>query len=353
MEKSFNIDKSFLNEILNSLREYCFDEDALLDSFRLEKMIERYDNNFSDGDEENIKELISYDLEKYQFYKPLYPLIEKFVVSGYSLEELDIKVNYTGVELSNSETFSLVKSFFKEQGEFFYSGFSEFEEEADDHLEFVDSKVNTDGEMVFLKSTGDAFLFIPDNKNFTKALILVHEVEHAIDSFKNMNFYENPLIRETSAIFMEMIAGDYIALKCGLFQDSYQRKLNLHYIIKEQASIVIDKIDMLDIIANNPNLSQDELFSVLEDEGYSRECIEFLMENNIIQDFFYLIPQLIAVELYFIYYDNKQLALNILEDIIMSGTDDNIFDILSKHGIVLCKNVEKYEDNLLSKIKKQ
>lgn len=353
MERNFNIDKSYLNEILNNLREYSFDKDALLDSFRLELIINRYNSKFSNDDGDNLRSLISDDLESYQFYKPLYPIIESFVINGYSLEDLDYKANYTGIALSNCEAFSLVKDFFGEQGEFFYSGFSEFDEEADDHLEFINSDANTDGEMLFLKSTGDAFLFIPDNKNLTKALILVHEIEHAIDSFKNMNFYENTLIRETSAIFMEMIAGDYFAKRYGLFPDNDKRKLSLHFIIKEQANIVIDKIDMLDIIANNSELNDEELFSILESEGYSRRCVEFLMENSIMQDFYYLIPQLIAIELYFIYSQDRRLALRILEDIIMNGTDKNILELISNYGIVLNKNVQRYEDKLLNKVKKQ
>lgn len=354
MEKNFSIDRAYLKEILNNLRKYSSDEDALLDSYRLEKVIERCNNNFSSNENVDLMELLSDDLNSYKFYRTFYSLIEKFVISGYSLEELDFCTKYTKATLSNDKTFSIVKSFFEEQGKFFHSGFSEFEEEASDHLEFINPCANTDGEMVYLKSTGDAFLFIPDNKDFTKIMILTHEIEHAIDSFKNELFYENTLIREVSAIFMEMIAGDYVAHKYGFIQDSYQRKLSLHYIIKEQASIVIDKMDMLEIIFNNQNLNQDDLFKLLEEEGYSKECIEFLAENTIMQDFYYLIPQLIAIELYFIYIEkDKQLALNILEDIILNASDYSIFDILKKYEIKLCKNVEKYEKMLLSKVKKQ
>lgn len=353
MERKFNIDKNYLYSILNLLKEYQADEDVLADRFKLERIIGRFENHFFEDKEESLKEAINEDLKRYKFFKPFYPLAEEFINTGINVDEISFEAQYTSLDISDNEAFSTVSDFFNEQGEFFSSGFNEFNEEAEDHLEFIDKDNNTDGEMTFLKSTGDAFVFCPNYSNITKITILTHETEHVIDSFKNPEFYENLLIRETIAIFMEMIAGDFCAKKYNLIDDHFQRKLMLHVVLKNHANIFTDKMEMLEIINKNINLTGSELIGILEDEGFSSECVNFLMENTIIEDFFYILSYLIAIEIYFIYYSDKDRALSILEDIVLNGTDENILNLISKYGIVLNKNVKAYEDKILNKIKKQ
>ncbi len=353
MERNFNIDKKYLYSILNILKEYQSDEDVLADIFKLERIINRFENHFYEDKEESLKESIDGDLKRYEYFKPFYPLAEKFINIGINVDDISFEATYSALDISDNEAFSTVSEFFNEQSEFFSSGFNEFNEEAEEHLEFIDKDNNTDGEMTFLKSTGDAFVFCPNYSNITKITILTHETEHVIDSFKNPNFYENLLIRETVAIFMEMIVGDFCAKKYNLIDDHFQRKLMLHIVLKNHANIFIDKMDMLEIIDKNIGLTESELIKLLEDEGFSFECINFLMENTIIEDFFYILSYLIAIEIYFMYYNDKSKALSILEDIILNGTDENILSLISKYGIVLNKNVKNYEDKILSKIKKQ
>ena len=48
---------------------------------------------------------------------------------------------------------------------------------------------NCDGEIHYLKTTGDAFLLAPDHKDIRKVTILTHEFEHVIDCFNNPDFY--------------------------------------------------------------------------------------------------------------------------------------------------------------------
>ncbi len=351
MKKNFNVDKSYLHSILEMLKEYQNDDDVLVDRYRLERIINRFENNFYEDIDENLMQSISDDLEKYEFFKPFYPFAENFIYNGLDIEEFSFDANYTKIEISDCEAFYTTRDFFKEQSEFFSSGFKEFEEDAEDHLEFINKDYNTDGEMVFLRTTGDAFVFCPNYSNFTKITILSHELEHVIDSLKNPVFYDNLLIRETVAIFMEMIAGDYCAKKYNLIDDHFQRKLMLHIVLKSHAAIFVDKMDMLEIINNNKNLNTDCLFKLLEEEGFYSECVNFLMEKTITEDFFYILSYLIAIEVYYIYYSDKQRALSILEDIILNGTDDNILDLISHYGIILNKHTQNYEKLLLKKLK--
>lgn len=354
MERNFNVDKENLLSLLDILKMYQNDKDVLEDRYKLERIISRFENHFYEADtEDTLETAILGDLVKYRFFKPFYPLAEEFLNTDFDIGDNSYEPQYTILNISDDEAFSTIEDFYHEQGEFFSSGFDEFEEEAEDHLKFIDASDNTDGEMVFLKSIGDAFVFCPNYSNITKMTILSHEVEHVIDCFKNPNFYENLLIRETVSMFMEMIAGDYCANRYNLDNDHIQRKLVIHSILKNHFRIFIDKIDMLEIIDKNSSLSREEIAEILSNNGFDLDCIIFLMEKNITEDFFYILAYLIALEVYFIYYDDKDKALNILKDIILNGNDYNILDIISKYGIILNRSVNTYEQKVLGKIKKQ
>ncbi len=354
MERNFNIDKYDLYSLLDLLKMYQADSDVLEDRFKLERIIGRFENHFCEekDDSENLDSLIAADLNRYKFFKPLYPLVNEFLSTEFG-EEVHFEPNYTVWDISDNEAYSTVGDFFREQGEFFSDGFSEFDEEADNHLKFIDKTNDTDGEMIFLKSTGDAYIFCPNYSDITKLTILSHELEHVIDCFKNPLFYENFLIRETVAIFMEMVFGDFCARKYKLVDDHLQRKYALHCILKSHARIFVDKYEMLELIEQNKNLSKDELLALLNNYGFDISCIEFLMENTITEDSFYILAYLISLEVYFIYYKNKDKALMILKDIILNGTDNNILDIISKYGIILNSNLSNYEEKVLGKVKKQ
>lgn len=353
MERNFNIQFSYLKDLYNELMEFRNDADVLKDCYRLEMLIERYRTNFSDAHEESLSELIEDDISVYQFYKPFYPFVKEFVNTGFSSEDLDCHPTYRNLDISNTVAFNETGNFFSNQGGIFYDGFLEFDEECDGHLQFVDKDANTDGEVFFLKSTGDAFVFCPNYTNITKLTILVHEIEHVIDAFKNPLFFDNTTIRETAALFMEMLACDYFAKKFNLGGDNYKRRLFLHSAIKNEAELLVDKIELLELWKKYKNIGNDKLFIVLEDNGFSLDYIRFLMQSSITQNFYYPIAQLIAIELYYIYRQNGRYALSILEDIILNGNNDNIFELLKKYGIKLISHVEQYEKNLLKKVKKQ
>ena len=91
------------------------------------------------------------------------------------------------------------------------------------------------------------------------------------------------------------------------------------------------------------------MITVLNKEGFSQNDLNFYFEQGIVSEISYQISYLIAIELYMIYYRNKDLALKICEDIIMNGTSENIFKLLDKYGIKLNSNVVNYENKIYKK----
>lgn len=349
MEKVYDITIKDLETILSMLKDNMYDTIVMKDAVRLEEYIKRIKNNFKGTEEISILEQMQDDLEYYPFYKPLYPIIERFICNGMGIDELDSSPKYKSILFSDEQVVSDVIEFYGHQGELFYSQILEFSEEAKDHLKFIKDTTNTDGETLFLKSIGEAFVFSPNVSNITKFTILVHELQHVIDFYINPSFTEEYVIRETIAMFMEMIAADFIVKKYKLYNEGFKRQQYIHSIVKYQSHNVMYKMDSLELAYNCKKLELDKLIELLNDEGYDKEDLNFYFEQGITTDMAYQIAYLIAMELYMIYYKDKELVLSICEDIIKNGTSDNIFDLLDKYGIKLNNSVADYENNIFKK----
>lgn len=349
MKKAYDIKIKDLKNILALLEDNMFDNTVVKDAILLKEYISRLKNGFNNNEQVSLIEQIMEDVECYPFYKPFYPIIEKFIFAGKDVDELDSDVKYKSILLGDIQVVHDVAEFYGQQGKLFYSQFLEYRSEIHNHLKFINRALNTDGETLFLKSIGEAFVFVPNYSNITKFTILVHEVQHVIDFYINPNFSENFLIRETIAMFMEMIAADFVAKKYNLYGENFKRQQYLHAIVKYQSHNIMYKRDALEIASEYINDKENDIFEELCKEGFDKEDIEFYFDQGITTDFSYQIAYLIAIELYMIYYKDKELALKICEDIIKNGNDDNILDILGIYGITLNSSVLKYENKIYKK----
>ena len=349
MKKAYDIKIKDLENILTLLKENIQDSTVMMDAIRLEEYIKRIRNGFRNVDSISLFEQIQDDTEYHEFYKPFYPIVERFIFTGKTVDELNSDVKYKSILLSDEQVMADVIEFYGHQGELFYSQVLEFYNEAEDHLKFVKDSLDTDGETLFLKSIGEAFVFSPNYSNITKFTILIHEIQHVIDFYINPDFTEEFVIRETIAMFMEMIAADYIAKKYKLYDEGLKRQQCLHAIVKYQAHNVLYKTDALDVASDNRNKNENELFTILNKEGFDQGDLEFYFEQGITADMAYQIAYLIAIELYITYYNNKELAIKICEDIITNGTSSNILELLDKYGIKIVDNVTRYEEMIYKK----
>lgn len=346
MKKVYDIKIKDLENILALLKENMQDSMVVIDVVRLEEYIKRIKNDFRATETASLMEQIQDDVEYFEFYKPFYPFVEQFLNTGKSVYDLDSDVKYKSLVMSDDQVMSDVIEFYGHQDSLFYSQVLEYQQEAREHLKFVKENLDTDGETLFLKSIGEAFVFSPNYSNITKFTILVHEVQHVIDFYINPSFSENFVIRETIAMFMEMIAADYIAKKYKLYGEGFKRQQYLHAIVKYQSHNIMYKMDALEVVADNKSLKQQELLSALDKEGFDQEDLEFYFEQGITTDYSCQIAYLIAIELYMLYYKDKKLALRICEDIVVNGTSSNIFELLDKYDIKLNRNVVNYENKI-------
>lgn len=353
MRKKYDIKLEYLYTLLRMLSPYRSDPDIAKDIAKVQLLIDNLKNKFIGSSRDNDVFLgIKEDLKYYSLYEPYYTYANIFAETGLTLEELSINPSYKKMKISDEGAYSNAQDFIAKQGYFFRRQLREFEKSKYDHIKFIGNNANTDGCVLYLNTTDDAFVISQHNTNFTKIIILVHELEHVVDSYNNPNLYKNYIIREIPSVFMEMTACDDIAIKYGLKDDNFQRRLLLHSIVKEQALVARDKMNMLEVVRRYSYLEYDEIIKILHEEGFSDSNLKYYCGKNLVEDFYYIIAQMTAIELYFIYQRDMELALSILKEIIMDGSDYNIMNILAKYNINLGENITKYEKELVHKLKR-
>lgn len=351
MAKDYTLDLNYLEQLADMFSN--FDDETIQDDYyRVRNYIDRLKNCYSSkATSTPLLERLEIDYGALDFFKPFYPYTSKLAKTSYQTHEFETKKKYRKLEISTEAAINILKDFFKEQGEFFYKQFIEYLEEIEGHFEYVEPNNNMDGEMLFLSSVGEAFVSVVNYPNICKLAITAHEITHVTDCFNNPELYRNYMVREISTVFMEIIASDYLSQKLRLGNDNIKRRAYLHSIIKDKAETIVNKTKMLRFYGKYKDTKSKNLFSALKSKGFSKEEIDELEEECLIENYFYIIAQLTAIELYFIYKKDKEKALAILEDIIMNATDNNILNILQNHGIILTSNLDAYEEELIRGLK--
>lgn len=299
----------------------------------------------------HISTQIRQEIKSHAFLKPFEYFFKEFAWKGESINTLSITPTHQKLIIPDAVVVKDATSFLASQGPFFKEAIDDFSCDINTHLKFIEQELDATGGTLFLRSTGDAFVFVQNTHGISKPAILTHELEHVIDFFNNPKIYDNLVTREVIPVFMELISLEHYGKIYNSKNEAYQRMLYTYSILKERALEFIEKMYMLDIAKEHQNLSDDDLLKQLNEEGYDLEYLIYLVKMPI-KDFYYQIPELIAIELYFLYQNDKKRVISILEDISLHGTDSNILDLVASHNIKLTQNIQEFEYHLLSKVKR-
>ena len=301
------------------------------------------------SDSSSIVEQLKVDYEHWPEFRRYFPKVKKFYNSGLYFNDVP-KPNYRKIDLSEDDTIALTREFFSKQGEFFIKAYDEFlSEDAEDHIDFFKPNKYSAGETLYLHTTGDAFIFAADNRDITKITSFVHESEHVIDCIANEEFFENNVIREINAMFMELIACDYFNDVFGLDKQNLLRQFEILGTVKMDTRDVVVRNRMLKIL-NKSRTHDDKFIYRRLKRKFNERYMDCMTDYTIYQLYNYQIPILTAIELYQIYQVDRDKALNTVMDIILNGNPNNIFALLQRHGIALNKHYTEWEDNLCSKL---
>lgn len=358
MAKTYNYSLKELTSLLKLLKTYqhtCpeIDEDIANLTYFINYLYpnRKKKKKIDINDYVSIPTLLKEDVLAFTYLKPFEYFMKEFAWIGETIKDLAINPAYQEITISNKEAVTEATSFLSSHGPLFQEPLEEFSENIKSRLKFLKTELEIGGGALYIQSTGDAFVYAPDKHDIRKPAILTHELQHIIDFYNNPAMFDNFITREVIPVFMEMISIIHYALKHNAEKDAYQRILSLHSILKERALMYIEKIELLDITKKYQNLSDEDLYKLLKDNGYSRESLINFIELDI-KDFYYQIPELIAIELFFLYQEDKKRAIAILEDISLHGNDTNLLDLVASHNLKLTKHMPEFEYHILSKAKR-
>lgn len=296
-------------------------------------------------EELSLKLKIALDVDLFSTYESNYKII-KFLY--HNLYQDSYNPSYTTFNMSNKEVLDEVCCFLSKFGDFFTKALLSMSNNKNFYLEFNDDAICSESYFID-NNDNETYVIIKNHNNICKFTNAVHELQHCIDVFNNRLFISNILIRESSALFMEMIGADYFAKNTKLFNDGNERKRELHSIINIMVFNLYHKTQLLKFANLNMDKSQQELLDLFDKKLHITEHgLDILTRTTLNEDYTYVIAYIIAIELYNVYKQDEEKAIYILINIIMYGTDDNIYDLLENYGIKICQNVMKYEKKLFS-----
>ena len=304
------------------------------------------------------------------YYELYYPFLEEFknrlreFFSQYETKLIREKKETSS--LSKEDIIELVHELFKSTNKEFYEAYSRLYKERKKHIRFKEAKTKAlaqdpcIGGTIFLPGLNKPYVHV-DNFNPTKRktdalLTLTHEEGHAVASLLNTDRYfsNHSFFKEIESTFFELIGNDFYGktLKdksfartaLGYLEGSYYEAY--HAVNKK---LLADKLFAMGIpLDENIRIKDKALetiyMDVLEDDGLSQDNI---VENEIKYSF----SHLVAIELFELYKEDKDLALHLLKTIIERGKEKSEYKSITSI-ITPGKSLIKYKDGLIKRIKK-
>ncbi len=225
------------------------------------------------------------------------------------------------------------------------------------HMRKITGSTITAGQTYSIYNTSDTFFEIGYNNTLQDYVSAIHEFGHGISCNLNpmaMWDFGKYCFIEVDSLFFEMLGTDYLGEKLGRKKDAFD--INMH-VLKDyiySAMLISTKLDMysecdrFDLnskrfvkqhLKNNANLNKLGVNDVIT--TYIRDYMH------------YIVSYLTAIELYLIYQNDPDKALDLLFNIITTNKHSNkeYLDYIKSLGLEPGTNIEKYIQLLLEKAK--
>ena len=250
-------------------------------------------------------------------------------------------------DISNSLLLSVTHDFYNSLDQDIAKHFNKLFKDRRENLKFTDKP----SESYFLPSFGTGYINLQRDYTISDFIFLIHEYAHLIqDRIKYRDSFLNYPFNEMLPILMEMLALDFIEESFEDFEEDAKTikisrmKTNLKYaseILKEYQYIhTVDTTkrtrDMIADIATSTNLSKRDAYKLI---NMSAE-----------QKLTYLIPTILDIELYYLFYFDRDRCIDLIYKLI--GVDNIDYrKYIKDSGIVLNQHSKQYIKEIKRDIK--
>lgn len=284
-------------------------------------------------------------LHSYGSYTPIIRDLQKY----YDKTNIPI-VNLSKVNISKDQLIDYCDQFYYQFNDKLVYTYSRVSSRFDKTLQFYNLKRNESngGETYSIANTNLSFLEIGLNNTIQDFIALAHEVEHAINSFNNINIMydiDKYCFIEADALFIEMISADFISDKLDKQLDGFYYQLVTLKDYLYSNEIICAKMDMYNELSGNHLYNKNDNITYLRNNTeYNNIFIKDIVSTKINTIFHYIISYLTAVELYLIYLEDNNKALDLYTKIrdIRGLSNTGYLNYVRSLGINPGTNFDKY-----------
>lgn len=224
------------------------------------------------------------------------------------------------IMLANKTILEITHDFYQSLDKNFYSKFLKLYNKADSHVFFDQTRNDGEGITYYLKNLNEVIMFIYRDCTINDIFTTIHESGHAIGVFinpQNMH-HQKYFFGEIESIFMELIAAEYLE---SIFKNGYsilnRIKRHDHYCSKG-----IDIVDRITLVEFNAKINGFKNGKALKSTAYNK----FMISNNELKKLLNIsdlynesavISYMFAINLYYLYREDSEKALYILNQIIL------------------------------------
>lgn len=218
---------------------------------------------------------------------------------------------------------------------------------------FSDDSVTFDGDSIYLPYYEEQYMRFNYSFNFNDAVTGAHESGHGIEQYLNpaSSLYFG-LFDEVISTFFEFLFANYYTNSPDFSEDSITCSALQFYRNNYTASRLLDDFYLVKQVEPKGNRTLEE--SVRYYIRKNKKFVRDVLNSNTLNDFPYMIGYLIAIELYYIYLQDRDKAFYLVKKICeMHHSDDygGFINYLEFLGININEHVEDYQAYLKRKLK--
>jgi len=270
--------------------------------------------------------LLMNDMPKFEMYIPeIKSFHNAFNSQNHRLPD-NAFLNVPKSSLTNKDVDNLLRGFYRTMPNKYNRIFLTHYNQKDRYLNYAKGIETTEGITYMMPLINKEYISVGDDGDKRDQLItLTHEYGHQIaHKLKDGRYCSDDFFVEIESIFFQLLCEDYYAKETN--DEFFKTKLQYHpqyYVDKSKELLAFKRVtDKTFKNMATTNEAYELCDKYLAKEGFDPETVQIDIDDVMKYTYSYLV----AVELFELYQDDKELAFNILEKIVRRGKRTSEYD---------------------------
>ena len=306
----------------------------------------------------NHRSIISSDLSIIRSYGEYCPYV-RFLSEYNNILQINPNINLPFIDTNSKKIITLSREFYKQFNGMFSDTFRKISQNFKDtiHIKKITGAEITAGQTYSIYGTNIVFFELGYNNTIQDYVSAIHEFGHGVSCSINhdaMWDFGKYCFIEVDSLFFELLGTDYLGDKLGRKKDAFDINMQVLKDYIYCAMIIEIKLDVYSDCDRADLNNKKFLKKYLNKEiGLNKVGINDVIKTYVRDYMHYIISYLTAVELYLIYQDQPDKALDLLFKIIAvkKTSAKEYLEYIKSLGLEPGSNFDKYLEILFIKAK--